>query len=349
MVPGLQVKDCIIDLMKVSVVIPNWNGAKTLSECMDSLLGQSVEADIIVVDDCSTDRSVGLLKSKYRQVELIELARNSGFATAVNTGIERAIAKDSSYVALFNNDAVADKQWLENLAEKLNKNPKAGIATGKILNTNGKYIDSTGEFYSVWGLPYPRGRGESTDMYNKGEFIFGASGGASLYRTKMLQEIGLFDKDFVAYYEDVDLSWRAQLAGWKVAYVPKAIVYHKTSSSYGKVKGAATYHTLKNLPLLLWKNVPWELMPKIWPRLVLAYWGIAGRAMLRGQFGPFFKGIAMGTLLWPKKMFQRYGIQKNRRVSIEYLDSIITHDLPPNAKNLRQLRAKWWRIRGRNP
>ncbi len=333
-------------MTRVSVVIPNWNGEQDLPACLDSLLSQSLEAHIIVVDNGSTDGSLELLRNKYPQIEVVILTKNRGFAGGVNAGIKRAIDNGFKYVALLNNDAMADKNWLKNLVDFLDNTPKAGVATPKILNSTGEYLDSTGDLYTIWGLPYPRGRREAnTSKYDHDTEVFGASGGASLYRTKVFAQIGLFDEDFFAYYEDVDISFRAQLAGWKVAYVPKAIVYHQINATSNKIKGFATYHTLKNLPLLMWKNVPWGLMPKIWPRLVLAYSGIATRALLRGQYGAFFKGIMVGTILWPKKLAERHKIQKHRKVSVSYINSIIIHDLPPNAHKLRKIRSLWWKLK----
>jgi GT2 family glycosyltransferase len=333
-------------MKKVYVVIPNWNGADRLKLCVDSLKTQTQAHQIVVVDNGSVDDSVDTVESEYPQVHLILHKKNKGFSGGVNPGIKYSIEQGGEYVALLNNDAVADKDWLKNLTDFLDKHPDAGIATSKICDDKKTHLDSTGDLYTVWGLPFPRGRGEPySDKYDKDTWVFGASGGASLYRIKMLTEIGLFDEDFFAYYEDVDISFRAQLAGWKVAYVPSAEVYHEISATSSQIKGFATYHTLKNLPLLIWKNVPWRLMPKIWPRLVLAYLLIAGRALSRGQFGPFFKGIIMGIILWPKKMFERYKIQRTRKVPIAYIDSIITHDLPPNATKLRAIREKWWKLR----
>jgi GT2 family glycosyltransferase len=198
-------------------------------------------------------------------------------------------------------------------------------------------------------LPYPRGRGEKiSNEYDNVTAVFGASGGASIYRVKMLEQIGLFDEDFFAYYEDVDLSFRAQLAGWKVAYVPGAVVYHQIGATSSRVPDFTTYQTLKNLPMLMWKNVPWRLMPKVWWRFELAYTLIVIRALSRGQFGAVFKGLVMWIVLSPKKFYQRHQIQKRRKVTIEYLNSMITQDLPPNAHSLRKLRAQWWKLRGKH-
>jgi GT2 family glycosyltransferase len=249
---------------------------------------------------------------------------------------------------LLNNDAVADKAWLKHLARFLDDQSEVGIVTSKILEAGGKELDSTGDIYTTWGLPYPRGRGEEDKkQYDKQTWVFAASGGASLYRVKLFQEVGLFDEDFFAYFEDVDISFRAQLAGWKVGYEPRATVLHQINATSAPIRGFATYHTLKNLPLLFWKNVPLRLMPAIWPRLIILYSGIAVRALSRGLFTAFFKGIIMGIILWPKKLVERRKIQASRKVSVEYLKSMITYDLPPNAQSLRKLRAKWWRQRGK--
>lgn len=335
-------------MQKVYVVIPNWNGAERIRLCLDSLQAQTEAHQTIVVDNGSVDSSVKIIEEDYPDVILIKNSKNRGFAGGVNAGIRMAIERDAEYVALLNNDAVADKDWLKNLVKFLDANPKAGIATSKICDGKKTHLDSTGDLYTIWGLPYPRGRGEEfSAKYDKDVWVFGASGGASIYRVKMLEQVGLFDEDFFAYYEDVDISFRAQLAGWKIGFVPSAEVYHEISATSSQIKGFATYQTLKNLPLLMWKNVPLALMPKVWPRLALAYAGIAGRALSRGQFEPVLKGWFMSVVLWLKNLFERNRIQRGRKVSVEYINSIITHDLPPNATKLRALRAKWWKLRGK--
>lgn len=327
-------------MSKVSVVIPNWNGAKHLAACLDSLREQTFGgASVIVVDNGSTDSSLKLL-GKYPGVQIIPLKKNHGFAAGVNAGIRQALASGAKYIALFNNDAVADKDWLANLVNFLDKNSKAGIVTSKILTADGKNIDSTGDLYTTWGLPYPRGRGEEVnDKYDEGTWVFAASGGASLYRAEMLEQIGIFDSIFFAYYEDVDISFRAQLAGWKVGYQPTAVVHHKISATSSQIKDFATYHTLKNLPLLFWKNVPRGLMASIWIRMCLIWISIALAALLRGQFWALLKGMLMSVVLWPRALWLRRRIQKNRKVSVDYINSIIIHDLPPNARRLRKLRG----------
>lgn len=324
---------------KIAVIIPNLNGKKWIHTSIDSLKRQSIDADIIVVDNGSSDESADYIEEKYPDITLIRHSTNLGFSGGVNGGLKPAIAEGYKYAALFNNDAEADKLWTEKLVAVLDSNPKVGIVTGKILDKTKRKLDSTADIYTTWGLPYPRGRGEIDDnQFDSNKEIFGASGGASMYRVKMLEQIGLFDEDFFAYFEDVDISFRAQLAGWKVRFEPEAIAYHAIGETSRRIPGFATYHTFKNLPLLMWKNVPARLMLTVFPRFVVLYFSIYFSAVLQGNFFPATKGMLMSIILWPKKLIQRYKIQSRRKVQVSYINSIIDHDLPPNAFKLRRFR-----------
>jgi hypothetical protein len=331
-------------MYKLLVVIPNWNGSAHLKECLDSLSEQAIKHKVLVVDNGSTDNSLELLK-KYPEVGVIRNNTNKGFSGGINPGFKFAIEENYTYAATLNNDAKADTEWLNSLVKCLEKNDSVGIAASKILDSEGKFLDSTGEFYTLWGLPFPRGRGESNlDKYDKQTDIFAASGGASLYRVSMLEEIGLFDEDFFAYYEDVDLSFRAQLAGWKVRFVPDAVVYHQIGGTSGKMKGFTTYQTMKNLPLLLQKNVPRKYMYRIGWRFTLTHVLFYLRAISRGQFWIATKGDFKGTLLLFSGAKKRRVIQKAKKVSDEYIWDMIIHDLPPNAHALRKLRSYCWKL-----
>jgi GT2 family glycosyltransferase len=334
-----------MDAKKLYVVIPNWNGASRIKACLDSLRRQSQAHQVIVVDNGSVDDSISVIESGYPEITLIKQNKNYGFTGGVNPGIQKALYDKAEYVALLNNDAVADKNWLKELAGFLDKNPAVGTATSKICDKDMTHLDSTGDIYTVWGLAFPRGRDEDySTKYDDDYQVFAGSGGASMYRLQLFKDIGLFDQDFFAYYEDVDIGFRAQLAGWQAAYVPDAVVYHEIMGTSSGLKGFTTYQTMKNLPWLMWKNVPWALIPRVFPRFTLAYFSFAASAIGRGQVWPVIKGVLVSTALWPKKMVQRHNIQSRRKVSADYINSIITHDLPPNARRLRGLRAAWWRL-----
>ena len=330
---------------RIVVIVPNINGETELRPCLQSLVRQPLQPHIIVVDNGSTDRSVQIVETEFPSVELIRHDTNRGYAGGVNPGLKRAMELGADYAAPFNNDAVAGEKWLQSLVEWLDTHPDTGIASAKVASSDGKTLDSTGDNYTTWGLPYPRGRGEADHgQYDHQTTIFAASGAASLYRVEMLREVGLFDEDFFAYYEDVDLSFRAQLAGWKVAYVPEAVVLHATSTTGSRFKGFFTYQTQKNLPMLLIKNVPGDLLPTIVPRFMLVYASFFFAATARGQLWYALRGAAVALIRLPRKLHERRRIQKSAKVTSGYIRSLLLWDLPPNARRLRDLRAKWRKL-----
>lgn len=330
--------------MKTAVIVPNWNGETWLRECLDSLLAQTAPLTLLVVDNGSTDSSRDILESYEDKIVRIYRDKNYGFTGGVNPGIEYAIEHGYDAVALFNNDAFADKDWLKNLQHELQDN--VGIVTCSLQTFDRKYIDSTGDQLTVWGLPYPRGR--HTPVANsptEPEYIFGASGGATLYSIPMLREIGLFDDDFFAYYEDVDLSYRAQLAGWKVKINPASIAYHRINATSNRMpSGFRVYQTFKNMPMVNKKNTPKGLRHIVYPRFALAYASFFFAALFRGQGWSAFRGFCKFIALSPKKARERHHIQANKKVDAHYIFSIMTHDLPENSDKLRKLRGAWRKI-----
>ena len=329
---------------RVAIVVLNWNGIEDTILCLDSLRAQTYSnRKIIVVDNNSTkDDSVARLefyKSQYPEdIELIQNSNNLGFAGGVNTGIRWSVENNYDSVALFNNDATADKNWLSELIKAFD-DPSIGISTGLLLHTDGKTIDSTGDFYSIWGLPFPRSRGEAVVFAPDSGPVFGASGGATLYRTEVFKTVGLFDEDFFAYYEDVDISFQAQLADWKVHYSSEAIAHHKQGASSNKIPGFTVTQTFKNLPWLFIKNVPRELLLFVGARFLLAYILMFGNAVFNGKGLPAVKGLALATVKIPKKISERLTIQKSKKVPTSYIDRLLWNDLPPDQTGLRKFRG----------
>lgn len=313
----------------VTVVIPNWNGEDYLKKCLDSLLAQTLRPRVVVVENDSSDNSIDILDT-FTDVVVLRQSKNLGFAEGVNVGIRHALENQADYILLLNNDAEADKTWVEQLVSAADMNKQIGIVCPKLLSIDGKSIDSTGDFYTIYGLPFPRGRGEKeTGQYDEPQEVFGASGGASLYRASMLREIGLFDAEFFAYFEDVDISFRAQLAGWKVFYQPKAVVYHHISATSAKLGDFRVYQTAKNFPFLFVKNMPGVLFWKYLPLVFYWYARMFGARIVRGGRVAFARGMIASLLKLPKKLLQRHKIQKKRTVSTAYIDSILYHDRAP--------------------
>jgi GT2 family glycosyltransferase len=321
----------------IAIIVLNWNGIQDTLKCIASLLDQTLPSTIIIIDNGSTDGSIEQIKSMYANVVLLEQEYNLGFAGGVNVGINFALENNYTHIALFNNDATADKDWLKNLLAIINENT-IGIATGLLLNSTGERIDTTGEFYSKWGLSFPRNRGENRVFAHPDGLVFGASGGATLYRSEMLRDIGLFDEDFFAYYEDADISFRAQLAGWKVKYTSEAIAYHKQGATSKKIPGFTVYQTFKNLPLLFLKNVPSGLLLSVGIRFYLAYLLMYVNTFRHKTGWAATKGVFKAFALTFRALRQRHTIQHNKRVTTKYIKSILWDDLPPDQTGLRKMR-----------
>lgn len=215
----------------VSIIIVNWNGKELLSECVPSVFSSVYpNYEIILVDNGSTDGSVEFIREKYSEVKIIKLDRNYGFAKGNNIGIEEALKdKNVRYIALLNNDTKVDKNWLSELVKVAESDEKIGMCALKILRIdNPMVIDSTGAVFKLGSIVSNRGCGKiDKGQYDKKLDIVGACGASGLFKRQMLEEIGLFDEDFFAYYEDAELSWRAYKKGWNARYVPTSVVYHK--------------------------------------------------------------------------------------------------------------------------
>ena len=328
---------------RVAIVVLNYKGIEDTKACLASLSQLTyLDFTIVAVENGSKDGSADEFRKLEAQYgdKLVALCNkeNLGFAGGVNTGIHWALDHNYDMVALFNNDATADPEWLSKLTDRLNNTPEASIATGLLLHEGGKTIDSTGDWYSIWGLPFPRNRGDHAVHAPKSGMTFGATGGATLYRAELFRTIGLFDDHFFAYYEDVDISFRTQLIGRKVMYEADALAYHKQGATSSKMPGFAVYQTFKNLPLLFWKNVPLGLMPLIAPRFLLAYVLIYGNTFTHRSGWPATKGLFKSLTLLPYALRQRRQIQESKRVSDHYIKDLLWHDLPPDQTGLRKFR-----------
>lgn len=318
----------------ILIVILNFNGWQETLTCVDAVLKQTYKNyHVYLIDNGSKDESLKKLKrfEDNPDITYIKNPVNDGFAGGVNIGIRHAIEHNYDYVALLNNDAIITKDWLETLLAASQRTDSA-ITTGLLLSGDGKKIESTGDSYSAWGLPFPRQRDEDiADALDSG-FVFGGTAGASLYKTDLFRDIGLFDETFFAYFEDTDISFRTQLAGHTAYYEKSAIAYHDHGTTSSKMPGFTVKQTFKNLPLFFWKDVPLGMLPVTGTRFFACFGLMYVRAILRGQFMPATTGLLKGAVLLPHAFKERYRIQKNKRVTNDYLRTVIYPDLPPNNK-----------------
>lgn len=330
---------------RLAIMVITWNNSGDSIECLESLRAQTAtDITLLSIDNKSTDDSAAHLQRYIADhpdtdIQFIETGHNGGTAGGFNAGVKWAIEHNYDYIGTLNADAVADPAWAESLVKELETHPTAGMATGLLLRRDGKTIDTTGDFYTTWGLPGPRNRDAAREAAPKvaGE-VFGSTGGGFIARTDMFKKVGLFDETFFMYYEDVDLSFRAQLQGYTVRFTPKAIAYHKLGASSKTVPGLAVYNTFKNLPMLFTKNVPLGLWPTIYPRFVLLYTLILGNAIMKGRGTYALKGWLKSWAYLPHMFRERRRIQQQRTVTTQYIDSILLHDIPPEQTGMRKFR-----------
>ena len=311
-------------MKKVTVIIPNYNGLKFLDPCM-SALGKQTYRDfcVIIVDNGSTDGSVEKLKELEKTgirsdagtipVKAVYLSENTGFSGAVNEGLRQT---DSEFVILLNNDTEADPCYMEKMMDVMAADPHGRVAAVSPLMLSLKdpsVIDSAGDGYAVCGWAYQRGVGRPADRpeFARPSAIFSACAGAALYRKSALDKIvqgegtgrWWFDPEFFAYLEDVDVSYRLLLSGYRSVYEPAAKVLHAGSATSGsrynpfKVRLAArnnVYLNVKNMPLLqLLINLPFLLAGVLVKQIFFIVIGFGG-SYLKG----FLEGIGKIPRVW---------------------------------------------------
>ncbi len=278
-------------MLSAAVIIVNWNGARYLRVCLDSLRRQThPNFEVIVVDNGSTDDSVALVRSEYPRVRLLELGENYGFIVACNRGTKLTQAE---ILVMLNNDTEAEPGWLEALCQALEENPMAGSAASKMLLFDRRdTLHNAGDTLGPGLMPQNRGVWEvDHGQYDAKTAVFGACGGAAAYRRTMWEQMGGFDERLFMYLEDVDLAWRAREAGWTCVFAPHARVYHHLSATGGGV--IASYYVGRNTILLHRWRLTREQWRRHWRQILAghghvvwdalrAWRGAAARARLRG-------------------------------------------------------------------
>lgn len=256
--------------MVASVVIPNWNGKELLKVSLPSIQKQSLKNfEVIIVDNGSTDGSVEYIKKNFPDFKVIQLEKNIGFSPAVNIGIK--VAK-GDYVILINNDTKVEREALFYLVKAAKDHPGVGMVAAKMIQFyNPKLLDSAGDYIEVVGHADNIGRDQPIESFNNPGFIFLVTGGGGLFKRQMLDKIGLLNDDYFAYFEDVDLSLRAQLAGYKAWFEPKAVIYHRHKATSNRNKPFTEYLQFRNMTMTIIRDFPSALMKKDfnWIKIIL--------------------------------------------------------------------------------
>jgi GT2 family glycosyltransferase len=261
----MSVNDPLID-----IIIPNWNGARMLADCLRSLSAQTFSGfRITVVDNGSEDGSVPLVEKDFPDVKILGFSENRGFSVAVNRGICDATAP---WLLLLNNDMEVAPDCLENLRKSIETYQDYQFFSLKMLNFHQReLLDGAGDMVLKGGVGYKLGTMEKdSEYYSTDRDTFGACAGAGLYKKELFEKIGLFDPDFFAYLEDVDLNMRARRRGFKCRYIGSAVVYHIGSATSGsRINDLTIRLSTRNNYRVLIKNYSTTMFLRFLPSIVV--------------------------------------------------------------------------------
>jgi GT2 family glycosyltransferase len=323
---------------EISIIIANWNGKHFLPECLSSLRRQIFQDfETILVDNGSNDGSAEIVRDQFPEVRLLALSDNRGFTGGNIVGYQQA---KGNLIVLLNNDTEAHPNWLQEIHRASLTYSRAGSFASKMLYFDQRdRVENCGFDLGVAGTTLDLGRNEPDGQsWNLTRNVFGACGGAAAYRRSMLDDIGFLDPDFFLIYEDVDLSFRAQLGGYECVFVPDAIVYHRYRASIGKSLARQVYFSQRNIEFVYLKNMPLGLILRSAPERLIYEVGSAIYFARQGSGPAFFQAKLDVLKRLPQILRCRNKIQKGRKVTTSHLRAVMRKSL---------LSEKWKKFRYR--
>jgi GT2 family glycosyltransferase len=251
-------------MLKTAIVILNWNGLRHLKMFLGTVIqfSESKDTEVYVADNGSTDGSQAWIAENFKQVKLLQLDSNYGFAEGYN----RALALiEAQYFVLLNSDIEVTKYWLVPLITCLDENPDVASVQPKILSyykrDHFEHAGAAGCFIDKYGYPFCRGRiinkvEKDTGQYDSEIDVFWSSGACMAVKSDAWKKCGGFDADFFAHMEEIDLCWRFQKAGYRIRFHPGSEVYHIGGGTLPYKSPFKTYLNFRNSLFLLYKNLP---------------------------------------------------------------------------------------------
>ncbi len=249
-------------MIKVAVVILNWNGHALLEKFLPHVMANSAEPDtkIYVADNASKDQSIYFLKTNYPEIGIVELDKNYGYAGGYNKALKHIEAK---YYVLLNSDVAPKPNWLKPLINAAENNPNLAACMPKILDfknpTKFEYAGASGGYIDYLGYPFCRGRilninEQDTNQYNSNVSVFWASGAALFIRSDVYQMCEGFDEHFFAHMEEIDLCWQIKNRGYEINCIPESEVLHVGGATLSQQNSQKTFLNFRNNLLILIKN-----------------------------------------------------------------------------------------------
>ena len=299
-------------MIDTSVIVINWNGRQHLQACLDALAAQQgVEFETLVVDNGSTDGSVDFVRAGFPAVRVVALPDNRGFAGGNNAAAREARGR---HLVFLNNDTIVEPGWLAALRRAADE-PGFALATSRVVYMHDPdVIDSAGDGVLQWGAAFKRFHGTRAPEAARSGEVFGVCGAACLVPKAVFDELGGFDEHFFVSHEDVDLSYRARLLGYRCYYAAGAVVRHHGSATLGRTSAFAVFQGQRNLEWLYLKNSPLSILLRSMPGHALYTMAAAGYFARIGLFGPFLRAKMAAVAGVPRVLRQRAVVQRTRRV-----------------------------------
>jgi GT2 family glycosyltransferase len=306
-----------------SVIVLNYNGRRWLDACLGAVAAQreAPPFETLLVDNGSSDSSAAFVRQRWPSVRVIETGRNAGFAAGNNAGAREA---SGDWLVFLNNDTAPEPGWLACLCEEARSHPGYDLVTSRIVFLDDSSIaDSCGDGYYRAGGAFKHGHGASADAWATSREVFGACGAAFMIRRALFEALGGFDARFFMNFEDVDLSYRARLAGSRVWYAASAVVRHAGSGSLGAVSPAAVYYGQRNLEWAWLKNTP---APLLWRTAAShAVYSLAGLVhyVRSGRGGAAIRGKLAALAALPAVLRDRRRVQAMRTASAAQVAAVM--------------------------
>jgi GT2 family glycosyltransferase len=315
---------------QLTVAVLSYDGRHLLETILPSLARQRFrDFEVLVVDNGSRDDTLMWLAENWPEVQVISLPENIGVTGALNVC---AHAGRGELLALFNNDMELEPDCLGELVAALEAHPEAGWAAAKLRDFEQReLLDGAGDVFTWAATGGRRGHGQrDSGQYDAPGEIFGACGGAALYRRSVLQLVGDFDEDFFAFYEDVDWNLRAQLAGFSCRYVPSAVAYHMGSATIGRgLSDFTRYHLWRNTLWIIAKDIPAGALVRHAPHLVLGQLVNLAVAVRDRKLNIWLRVWRDALRGLPRVLRKRRQVQARRRIALNSLEAVVGPEVGP--------------------
>jgi len=321
---------------EICVIIPHYNGEAILRDCLDSLYRTTaMPLEVLLVDNASTDNSAAMVKSEFPQTRILSLEKNLGFAGGCNAGIRAA---QTPYVLILNNDTIHQQGWIEELYHKIRSAEDIAAVQPKLLSYQNQdqfdYSGACGGEMDLFGFPYTRGRiFEYIEADHKQydaleDTIFWASGTAFLARRELLLEAGLFDEEFFAHMEEIDLQWRLQLMGYRIVIEPQSVIWHRSGYTLSAESPLKKYLNHRNSLFMFLANYRLFLTLYLLPVRILLDWMALSFSLYRLDFGRAW-AVAKAHLwilrYFPKVLRKRRQVKSIRRMRDRHILARLYH------------------------